>query len=199
MSAATLISVLCRASWRAAPAAPGTPHTIQQITVHHSGEALHDNRQVPARIRRFQQMHQAGKGWSDIAYHYVIDAEGTFYEGRAVDVAGDTATDYDPSGHFLALCDGNFEEHDVPERQLDGLARLLAWAVQRYGLSVEQVSGHKDHAATACPGEALYGRLRSGDLADRVSGHLAAGAWELAVVCGPEADARVRAIEAGQS
>lgn len=197
-AAATVISALCRASWRAAPAGAGTPHTIQQITVHHSGEVLHDNRQVPSRIRRFQQLHQA-KGWSDIAYHYVIDADGSIYEGRSVDVAGETATDYDPGGHFLALCDGNFEEQDIPERQLDALARLLAWAVQRYGLSVEQISGHKDHAATACPGEALYTRLQSGDLASRVSGYLAAGPWELSLVCGPEAFARVRAIEAGAS
>lgn len=196
-AAATVISALCRASWGAAPAAAGTPHTIQQITVHHSGEVLRDNRHVPSRIRRFQQLHQA-KGWSDIAYHYVIDAEGSIYEARLVDVAGDTATDYDPRGHFLALCDGNFEEQDIPERQLDALARLLAWAVQRYGLSVEQISGHKDHAATACPGEALYARLRNGDLASRVSGYLAAGPWELALVCGPEAFARVRAIEAGR-
>src|SRR5690606_28659819 len=144
-------------------AGPGRPHTISQVTVHHSASPLSDNRQVPGRLRAFQRDHQSN-GWSDLAYHYVVDAAGNIYEGRNPGQVGDTSTTYDPTGHFLALCDGNFEVHDVPEAQLDGLAKLVAWALQHYELPVEQVSGHKDHAATACPGTALYAHLESGEL-----------------------------------
>lgn len=193
----TPLEVLCRASWGAAAAGAGVPHTIEQVTVHHSAVVLADNRRAPQRLRDFQQLHQGARGWSDLAYHYVIDAEGNVYEGRAVDAAGDTATDYDPTGHFLAMCDGNFEEQDIPEPQLDALARTVAWGVQRYGVSPDRISSHRDHATTACPGAALHAHVRSGELGRRVAAYLAGAPLELRLVCGADADRRIAAIEAG--
>ena len=196
-SALTVVDVLCRESWASAPAGAGIPHTIEQITVHHSATRLDDNREVVDHIRRYQRDHQESRGWVDLAYHYVIDARGNLYEARSTDVVGDTSTNYDPTGHFLAMCDGNFEEQEVPEPQFDGLARLLAWAVQQHGLTVESISGHRDHASTACPGQNLYERVKSRELARRVQAHLAVGPVELRLVCGAEAEHRVDAIQAG--
>jgi hypothetical protein len=193
---ATILTALCREAWGAAPAAAGRPHQIQQITVHHSAGLLTNNRAVPARLLGYQRNHQQ-RGWVDLAYHWIVDAEGNLYEGRSTDYAGDTATDYDPAGHFLALCDGNFEEQALPPAQLDGLARLLAWAVQRYGLGVELISGHRDHAATACPGAALYDTLQTGELIGRVQAYLDAGPIHLERVCGGDAEAHINRIEQG--
>lgn len=196
-AALTVVEVLCRDSWASAPAGAGTPHTIDQITVHHSATRLEDNREVVDHIRRYQRDHQESRGWVDLAYHYVIDARGNVYEARSTDVVGDTSTNYDPTGHFLAMCDGNFDEQDVPEPQFDGLARLLAWGVQEHGLTVESISGHRDHASTACPGQNLYEQVKNGELARRVQAHLAVGPLERRLLCGAEAGQRIDAIQAG--
>jgi hypothetical protein len=164
--------------------------------VHHTAGLLTDNRKAPARVRSFQQGH-LDDGFVDLAYHYVIDAHGNVYEGRSTDIPGETYTDYDPTGHFLAVCDGNFEEQPIPAAQLDALALLLAWASHRFGVPTTRLTGHRDEAATACPGEHLYAHLRDGSLKAAIDRHLAAGAPSAVVLCGSEGAARIAAITAG--
>lgn len=72
-----------------------------------------------------------------------------------------------------------------------------AWAAQRYFISPDTLSGHRDFAATSCPGANLYARLASGNIKRRIQDLVAAGMGDLQVACGPEAVARVAAIEAG--
>jgi hypothetical protein len=193
------LEILCRASWGAAAPRGTLPrHTIDELTVHHTAAVLSDNRKAPRRVRSFQQGH-LDDGFVDLAYHYVIDAHGNVYEARSTDIPGETYTDYDPRGHFLAVCDGNFEEQPIPAAQLEALALLLAWASARFGVPTTRITGHRDEAATACPGEHLYAHLRDGSLKAAVDRHLAAGAPTAEVRCGPDGAARVAAIEAGRA
>ncbi|MBU8820410.1 N-acetylmuramoyl-L-alanine amidase [Mycolicibacterium goodii] len=190
---------ICREAWGAAPARPGgRPHTISRMTLHHTATVLGDNRYAPDRLRQHQQYHQGDRGWIDIAYHVGIDRNGNIYELRAPELAGDTATDYDPAGHFLVLCEGNFDEESVTEAQLDGAAKAFAWAAQNFKLTSDLLGGHRDFASTACPGENLYAHITSGDLHARIETLLAAGPIDLQRLCGEEAAARIAAIEAGQ-
>ena len=191
------LEILCRAAWGAAAPRGTLPrHTIDELTVHHTAAVLSDNRKAPRRVRSFQQGH-LDDGFVDLAYHYVIDAHGNVYEGRSTDIPGETYTDYDPRGHFLAVCDGNFEEQPIPAAQLEALALVLAWASARFGVPTTRLTGHRDEAATACPGEHLYAHLRDGSLKAAIDRHLAAGAPSAVVLCGPDGAARVSAIEAG--
>jgi hypothetical protein len=190
---------LCRDAWHAQPAlAGGTTHTIKQMTIHHTGAVLGDNRNAPGRLLQHQQLHQGERGWIDIAYHVGVDRNGNIYELRDYNLVGDTATEYDPTGHFLVLCEGDFDQETVTEAQLDSAALVFAWAAQQFKITSETLSGHKDHASTACPGADLYARLTSGDLKRRIDANLAAGTVNLQDLCGPEAAERVAAIEAGQ-
>jgi hypothetical protein len=193
------LEILCRASWGAAAPRGTLPrHTIDELTVHHTAAVLSDNRKAPRRVRSFQQGH-LDDGFVDLAYHYVIDAHGNVYEARSTDIPGETYTDYDPRGHFLAVCDGNFEEQPIPAAQLEALALLLAWASARFGVPTTRLRGHRDEAATACPGEHLYAHLRDGSLKAAIDRHLAAGAPSAVVLCGSDGAARVAAIEAGSA
>ncbi|HET9876085.1 MAG TPA: N-acetylmuramoyl-L-alanine amidase [Mycobacterium sp.] len=190
--------LLCRDAWGAHPARPGgRPHTITRLTLHHEAVVLGDNRNAPGRLRQDQRYHQDQLGWIDIAYHVGVDRNGNIYELRSTEIAGDTATDYDTTGHFLVLCEGDFDQEVVSEAQLQGAALAFAWAAQNFGIGTDALAGHRDLAQTSCPGANLYAHVSSGDLKRRIDDLLAAGRVDLQRFCGPEASARVAAIEAG--
>lgn len=190
--------LLCRDAWGARPARPGgRRHTITRMTLHHEAVVLGDNRNAPSHLRQDQRYHQDQHGWIDIAYHVGVDRNGNIYELRSTGLAGDTATDYDTAGHFLVLCEGDFDRESVPEAQLAGAARAFAWAAQNFRVATTTLAGHRDLASTSCPGTNLYAHLSSGDLKRRIDDLLSAGGVDLQRFCGPDAAARVAAIEAG--
>ncbi len=126
-----------------------------------------------------------------------VDRNGNLYELRNPELAGDTATDYDTTGHFLVLCEGDFDQEAVSEAQLHGTALAFAWAAQNFGIKTDTLAGHRDFAQTSCPGANLYAHLSSGDLKRRIDSVLAGGGVSLEHFCGADAAARVAAIEAG--
>lgn len=196
--AATSAQLLCRDAWGARPARPGgRRHTITRMTLHHEAVVLGENRYAPERLRQDQRYHQDQHGWIDIAYHVGVDRNGNIYELRSTEIAGDTATDYDTTGHFLVLCEGDFDKEVVSEAQLHGAAVAFAWATQNFRIATNTLAGHRDLAQTSCPGKNLYAHLSSGDLKRRIDDLLADGRVDLQRYCGPEAAARVAAIEAG--
>ncbi|BBZ38141.1 N-acetylmuramoyl-L-alanine amidase [Mycobacterium conspicuum] len=197
-TSATSAQLLCRDSWGARPARPGgRAHTITRMTLHHEAVVLGNNRNAPERLRQDQRYHQDQKGWIDIAYHVGVDRDGNIYELRTPHLAGDTATDYDTTGHFLVLCEGDFDQEAVSEAQLHGAALAFAWAAQTFHVAASTLAGHRDLAQTSCPGANLYAHLTSGDLKHRIEDLLAAGPVDLQRICGPDAAAKVAAIEAG--
>lgn len=191
--------ILCRDAWGAMPPRPGgTPQTPSRMTIHHTAVVLGDNSNAPARLRQHQRYHQDTHGWIDIAYHLSVDRNGHIYQLRDPTLVGDTATSYNPAGHFLVVCEGDFDQEDVTEAQLNGAALAFAWAAQQFNIPSTTVRGHKDESSdTACPGANLYARLTSGDLQRRIDALLAARPVELQPICGDQAAQIVANIEAG--
>lgn len=115
-------------------------------------------------------------GWIDIAYHAAVDRHGNIFALRDTAIAGDTATDYDTTGHFLVLCEGDFDQETVPDAQLNGAALIFAWATQQFGITTSTLASHQEVApATDCPGRSLQGHMVSGDLRRRIEDTVAAG------------------------
>ena len=192
----TKIEVIGREGWGAQPAEVGVVgHTIERLTIHHTGVELRENRLAPARLRAHQKFHQTDRGWPDLAYHFAIDRAGNIYEGRSPEFAGDTATSYDPTGHLLVVLEGNFDIEGTSEPQLLSLAILLAWGAGFYSVGVDAIKSHRDYAETTCPGENLYVLLQAGDIVDSVMSVLDDGPIELRYLRGPEAVDRVADIE----
>jgi hypothetical protein len=173
-------------------------HVVERLTIHHTGVALEDNRDAPARLRAHQVFHQTDRGWPDLAYHFAIDQAGNIYEGRSPEFRGDTATSYDPTGHFLVVLEGNFDVEPTIEAQLGSLRHLLAWAAGHHLVDVDSIKSHRDYALgeTSCPGANLYALLESGDLIRDVDSLLAEAVIELIYLRGAEAVERVAEIEA---
>lgn len=191
--------MLCRDAWGARPALPGgRPHTIDRMTIHHSAVALPDNREIIARLQQHQRFHQDDRGWVDIAYHAAVDRRGNIFALRDTAIAGDTATDYDTTGHFLVLCEGNFDEEAISDAQLNGAALVCAWATRKFGIGIDTLASHREVASgTQCPGWNLQTHLDSGDLQQRIADRVDSG-FALPSLCGSAANARAAAIEAGR-
>jgi hypothetical protein len=145
-------------------------HTITHITLHHEGEPYKAGTDPRQYLRNLQQWSRNTKGWLDIPYHYIIDLEGQVYAGRDIAYAGDTNTEYDPSGHALIEVVGNFEEVEPNQAQLDAVVKMMAMLAKKYGVPVERIASHRDHSAnTVCPGANLYRYVQSGYFREQVA------------------------------
>jgi hypothetical protein len=170
-------AVVAVADWGGTPADPNKArrHTITHITLHHQGEPYKAGTDPRQYLRKLQTWSRNTKGWLDIPYHYIIDLEGRTYAGRDIAYAGDTNTEYDPSGHALIEVVGNFEEVEPNQQQLDAVVDLMALLAVKYKVPVERILSHRDYTdGTVCPGANLHRYVANGYFRDRVSAKLAA-------------------------
>lgn len=158
------VTIVPRSGWNAVEPRPYKRHTPVRITIHHEGTKFEPGGDAPKHIRNVQVWGMGkDRNWSDIPYHFLIAPDGTIYEGRDAYTVGETATEYDPTGHLLITCLGNFEEQPFGKPQLDALVKLVAHACRQYNISYETIASHKDHSAkTSCPGKNLYAYLQNG-------------------------------------
>lgn len=166
------VEVISKSAWGGRDAGTFEAHVPARLTIHHTASGGSDPAGAPARIRGYQRYHM-DQGWPDVAYHYLIDQAGRVYEGRPVPAAGDTFTEYDPNGHFLACLDGNFDVATPSNESIDALVLVLAWAAQTHDIDARTLSGHRDVASTTCPGVNLYA-LRD-EIGRRVGERVATG------------------------
>lgn len=163
------ITIVPRSGWNAAEPKPYKQHTPIRITIHHEGTK--DSARDAAKFIKNVQTWGMGKdrNWADIPYHFLIARDGTVYEGRNVNTVGETATEYDPTGHLLITCLGNLEVQEVTAPQLESLVRLIAHCCKTYNLPYETIASHRDHSTqTTCPGKNLYKYLENGYIKKQV-------------------------------
>jgi hypothetical protein len=164
------------ATWGGTPAdaAQARRHTITHITLHHQGEPYKPGTDPQQYLRNLQTWSRNTKHWLDIPYHYIIDLDGHLYEGRQIGYAGDTNTEYDPTGHALIEVVGNFEEVEPNRQQLDAVVRLMAMLAKKYGVPLDHIASHRDFSAqTVCPGTNLYRYVQDGYFRHKVALRLA--------------------------
>ena len=175
------------------------PHSIVRLTVHHTAAPITDVSKAPRHILAHQTYHQKGKGWADIAYHFLVDPGGNIYQGRDPAVRGDTATNYDPTGHFLVCLDGDFDQADPSEEQLAALVDLLAYGALTYSVDPSTLGGHRDYAGTTCPGANVYSMIEDGTLVKMTRDRLGEGDLKLDLICGEDGELLVEQIETGKA
>jgi hypothetical protein len=125
-------------------------------------------------LRALQGWSRRDKSWIDMPYHYVIDLQGRIYAGRDIEFAGDTNTEYDPTGHALVEVVGNFEEVEPNAAQLDAVVRVMSWLAAKHGVDEKAIATHRDFSKqTVCPGRNLYRYIENGWIRDRVRENLA--------------------------
>jgi peptidoglycan hydrolase-like amidase len=143
---------------------------VKMLVVHHTASVsdLNDPKQA---IRNIYYYHSVRRGWGDIGYNYIVDTDGRIYEGRSGGemVVGGHSVKVNKASIGVAVL-GNYETQDVPKDVIQGLANILSDKADRYNLDVlddveyadkdyDVLSGHRDSAATTCPGKNLYKAL----------------------------------------
>ena len=169
-------SIVPVAAWGGTPADPAQAHrqAITHITLHHQGEPFRPGTDPRQYLRNLQTWSRNTKHWLDIPYHYIIDLDGNIYEGRKIDYAGDTNTEYDPTGHALIEVVGNFEEVEPNQQQLDAVVRLMAMLAHKYDVPLDHIASHRDFSTqTVCPGAKLYRYVQDGYFRHKVALRLA--------------------------
>ncbi len=150
-------------------------HDIDKLTLHHSATSHVAGDDLAQKLRNMQSWGESDRKWWDIPYHYMIDLDGTVFQARDHRFVGDTNTRYDPAGHFLINCFGNYSQVEPNEAQLATIANLMAWAAMEYNIEPLEIYGHRDLAQTSCPGDNLYRYIENGELQRMVEDVMAKG------------------------
>ena len=167
---------------------PAELSPMQKAIVHHTAGRNNDPNPA-ATIRAIYWNKTVSRGFGDIGYNFLIDEAGHIYEGRhsrdygpGEQVTGeDLAGNIVRGGHAKNFNDGtvgivllgNFQHRQPTVAARTALERLLAWKLERHGLSplgqsvyhnpvlgntktLFNISGHRNVNATACPGDTFY-------------------------------------------
>jgi hypothetical protein len=157
-------AVHSRAEWGAVtPAQPYTPDPLPwRVTLHHSDGKYTRNLAESLQEARFiQDFHIHGRGWNDIAYHFLVDPEGDIIEGRPEGTLG-AHTLGNNEGNVGIVLLGTYHppvNNRPTKAQLDAVAALGRYLVARYGIDPSSLKGHRDYKQTDCPGDIAYAKL----------------------------------------
>ena len=99
-----------------------------------------------------------------IGYQYFIEYSGKVYQGRADNERAahtvEASRPYWWNDNSIGIClQGNFEEEYPTEVQLKSLEELLNKKMAEYKISRVGIFGHRNIAATLCPGKNLFSWL----------------------------------------
>lgn len=161
---ATRPALHTREEWHAvAPAAPYTPDPLPwRVTLHHTdGKYTRTLAESLDEARFIQDFHIHGRGWNDIAYHFLVDPAGRIFEGRPEGTLG-AHTLGNNEGNVGIVLLGTYHppvNNRPTQAQLESVAALGRYLVARYGIDPDSLKGHRDYKQTDCPGDLAYAKL----------------------------------------
>lgn len=123
---------------------------IRYVVIHHTGAS------GEVGVRAIAGEHVHANGWPGIAYHYVVDVDGTIYRTQDLTTVSYHSRQFNPVSVAVALV-GDLGTALPPAAQIEGTAALAARLLVDLGLRVEHVRGHREMVSTPCPGETFLG------------------------------------------
>lgn len=157
--------ILPRSAWRARKGG-GTRYwrplreEYNKGTLHHDAARISPNatlEQALEVIRRHQDTHMIGRGYSDIGYHLFIVPSGEIVAGRPLDTIGAHVGGHNTGNLGICLL-GALHLDKATKAQIESLKDLWAWLCWELDLDSNELYGHQDFLPTACPGSA-YDRI----------------------------------------
>lgn len=148
--------IITRSEWGAAK--PTRRHAIERtprLWLHHTAGPTGQSLPI------IQRYHQGTKGWTDIAYSFLVDTQGRAYEGRGPLVAGGHTAGDNTTSHAICAI-GDFSTKTPPAPMIETIAALTAHGHRQGWWSTKSITGgHRQapKAATACPGDRLQAAI----------------------------------------
>lgn len=141
---------------------PVPRRATEKVVVHHTAGS-------PRQSVEGVHAYHLRRGWLGLGYNIVQDDAGVWYEGRGLDARGAHALAHNDTTVGVCLT-GNFETDELPPHRYGSLVSMCAALCRRYGLSADDVVGHRElpGAATACPGRYLDVAQLRRDVAGRL-------------------------------
>lgn len=156
-----------RAAWKAAPSTndqPVAPSSRTGFMTHWDGPAVgigaEDDHQLCLDFMlAMQRYHQQTRGWADIGYNGVVCVHGRAIEGRGADQQGAHCPNYNVTAYGVQVMVGTGDP--LPDAARARQRRLYDDMSARSGKALTML-GHRDGAATDCPGDELYAWVKAG-------------------------------------
>lgn len=155
-----------REQWGAEPPRSRRSDTSPRgVAIHYPGPGQFtgsDHATCQARMRAWQRMHMQ-RGSNDLEYGLVLCEHLRLMEGRVeqdkpwVRVASNGTAAANTSHTSIQLMRGTLDPPPT-DQEIAALGDAVAWLRENGGWGPE-VTGHRDHYPTACPGDPLYARL----------------------------------------
>ena len=156
------MKIISRAEWGARPARRRVTLRVPtpELWLHHTASEQHGK----GGVRAIQAYHMDVRGWQDIAYSFLVDDDGSIYEGRGAGVVGGHTAGHNSKSHAICLM-GNMENRPPTQRAVDSVRWLRDYGDWRGWWPAHFTGGHRQAsgASTACPGRygmELLTRLR---------------------------------------
>ncbi|MGA5019242.1 peptidoglycan recognition protein family protein [Streptomyces griseoincarnatus] len=156
------VSIVSRKSWGARPW-NGDPADVpyskrSEFFVHYHGgvPAASTGVAVP---RAVEKIHIDQNKWAGVGYNFMVDQNGTVYEGRGWGLVGAHCPNHNTSGFGVYVAIGG--DQKPSDAALRSVRALYDEACKRTGKTLAK-RGHKDGFATACPGVHLYQWVKDG-------------------------------------
>ena len=174
----TPFAIHMRAEWGARPTSTSAGSTVKLAVVHHSASSNdYSPAAVPGVLRSIQAYHMDGRGWSDIAYNFVVDKYGGIWEGRGggIDrpIIGAHAMGFNTNSVGVMVI-GDYTAARPSAAALESVSRVLGWKLALHRVdpagrvdftslgstkypsgvvvNLPRIVGHRDVGLTGCPG-----------------------------------------------
>jgi hypothetical protein len=169
-----MTTFVSREDWGAKPRRLGTTSIVEHpsVTFHYVGggwEYPWDHSSCDDKVRAIQADHMlakslGGRGWSDIAYNYLVCPHDYCYEGRGYDRRSSANGDDYSNNLSFAVC-ALWGTASADDPLPDGLKRAFHYArniLRSKGGATSAVNGHRDWKETDCPGNQIYAWIKAG-------------------------------------
>ena len=125
------------------------------VYVHHSAGPQQQT------VKMIQDFHMDIRGWSDIAYNWLVNDRGDIFEGRGWGIVGGATKNENSSSHSICYI-GNTQV-DVPSQAAKASIKFMI-AIHNEKFGTGFIRGHQESssASTACPGTHLQNWLKAG-------------------------------------
>lgn len=172
-------NIISRSAWGSSPL-KGAIRTLvnhEYVVVHHAAGYYAKNlNEGKKQVRAIQRLHQVDNRWVDIGYHFLIDAKGNIYQGRAYvgrSAKGESlklalgAHVCKLNSRKIGVCflgcyhppKGDSCKDHLSKASLNASIKLIAYLCNAYNIRPNNIRGHREFCVTACPGNVLHSNL----------------------------------------